>query len=148
MRVSSLNFNHLSYGFLVLIILGLVYNIINGREMNKSLVKSLPSLDVRLSVQCIAVFPHIISLQGLTLRQAERQIEKEDSERVDCVNHLYRVSEELAKKEKLIVEKTNKANSLELIKNKAIIEAKQLRKQLENVEKEKNAKEKKKIPVN
>ena len=87
-----------------------------------------------------------MSLQTLNLRESEQQIEKEDSERVDCLNSLQRTSDEVAKREKLIVELTGKANSLEEIKNKAIVEAKQLRKQLENLEKEKSAKEKKMVP--
>ena len=60
---------------------------------------------------------------------------------------MHRTSDEVAKREKLIVELTDKANSLEDIKSKAIVEAKQLRLQLENLEKEKNAKEKRKIPI-
>ena len=86
-------------------------------------------------------------MQGLTLREAQRQIEKEESERVDCLNILQRTSDELAQKEKLIVELTDKANSLEDVKNKAILEAKELRKQLETTEKEKNDSKKKKIPI-
>ena len=86
------------------------------------------------------------SLQKLNLRESEQHIEKEDSERVECRNSLQRTSDEVAKREKLIVELTGKANSLEEIKNKAIVEAKQLRKQLENLEKEKTAKEKKMVP--
>ena len=65
---------------------------------------------------------------------------------MDCLNSLQKTSEEVAKREKLIVELTGKANSLEDIKNKAIVEAKQLRKQLENLEKENKAKEKKVVP--
>ena len=85
-------------------------------------------------------------MQGFTLRHAERQIEREDSERVDCLNSLQKISDEVVKREKLITELTDKANSLEEVKNKAIEEAKRLRKHLENLEKEKNAQEKKKIP--
>ena len=88
-----------------------------------------------------------MSLQTLNLRESEQQIEKEDSERVDCLNSLQKTSEEVAKREKLIVELTDKANSLEEVKTKAIDEAKRLREHLENIEKEKNPKEKKKIPL-
>ena len=67
---------------------------------------------------------------------------------MDCLNTLQKTSEEVAKREKLIVELTDKANSLEEIKNKAIVEAKQLRKKMDNLEKEKKSKEKKKaLPI-
>ena len=66
---------------------------------------------------------------------------------MDCLNSLQKTSEEVAKREKLIVELTDKANSLEEVKTKAIDEAKRLREHLENMEKEKNPKEKKKIPL-
>ena len=56
-----------------------------------------------------------------------------------------KISDEVAKREKLIVELTDKANSLEEMKNKAIDEAKQLRKHLGILEKEK--KEKKNFPI-
>ena len=138
MRVSCSNFPYLSYGFFILIIIGLLYNILNGREINKSLVKPFLSFSRQSFVS--------VSFQTLNLRETEQQIEKEDSERVDCLNSLQRTSDEVAKREKLIVELTGKANSLEDIKNKAIVEAKQLRKQLENLEKEKKAKEKKVVP--
>ena len=138
MRVSCSNFPYLSYGFFILIIIGLLYNILNGREINKSLVKPFLSFSWQSVVS--------MSFQTLNLRETEQQIEKEDSERVDCLNSLQRTSDEVAKREKLIVELTGKANSLEDIKNKAIVEAKQLRKQLENLEKEKKAKEKKVVP--
>ena len=74
-------------------------------------------------------------MQGFTLRHAESQIEKEDSERVECLNRLQKISDEVAKREKLIVELTDKANSMEEMKNKAIDEAKQLRKHLGILEK-------------
>ena len=67
---------------------------------------------------------------------------------MDCLNTLQKTSEEVAKREKLIVELTDKANSLEEIKNKAIVEAKQLRKKMDNLEKEKKSKEKKEdLPI-
>ena len=52
---------------------------------------------------------------------------------MDCLNSLQKTSEEVTKREKLIVELTDKANSLEEIKNKAIVKANQLRKQLDNL---------------
>ena len=142
MRVSSLNFPYVSYCFFIVIIIGLLYNIFNGREINKSLVKFVLSFSWQSIIYII-----LPSLQTLNLRATEQQIEKEDSERVDCLNSLQRTSDEVAKRDKLIVELTGKANSLEDIKNKAIVEAKQLRKQLENLEKEKKAKEKKMVPI-
>ena len=102
-------FPYISFSLLIITIIGLIFNIINGREYNKSLIENL--------------------------RETKLQIEKEVSEREECLVTLETRNHEVADKQKEVVELTEKALALEEIKEKAIIEAKKLREKLDKMEK-------------
>ena len=83
-------FPYISFSFLIIIIIGLIFNIINGREYNKSLIENL--------------------------RETKLRIEKEVSEREECLVTLETRNHEVADKQKEVVELTEKALALEEIK--------------------------------
>ena len=124
MAKTTPKFPYLSFSFLIIIIIGLIFNIINGREYNKSLIENL--------------------------QETKLQIEKEAAEREECLMTLETRNVEVAEKQKEVVELTEKAVALEEIKEKAIVEAKNLREKLDAMEKSKirNVEpQNKKVPV-